>query len=229
LAANPGAVGILASSSLETPVIGLVARAGEPRFSLSATRERLAKSPLRDQLAQLGLEDEYAVLGSVIADTAALGRYAGAGPLNTDDQPLVAYRAPRVTYAPDTSPASRLTSLLDAVAAAPTGVLAERDAAHEQRLAAYWAARTRFIASGQNVMPTANAAEMLSQVRAPLLAVLRISPDFRPAYDPLVALAAALSRSDAERARALLVELSQAQPARPEAPQLLSRLDDVRR
>ena len=35
---------------------------------------------------------------------------------------------------------------------------------------------------------------MLAQVREPLLSVLRISPDFRPAYDPLLSMAAALAR-----------------------------------
>jgi spermidine synthase len=67
---------------------------------------------------------------------------------------------------------------------------------------------------------------MLAQVREPLLAVLRLSPDFRPAYDPLLMMAASLARSDAAGARALLAELTRLQPARPEAPQLLAQLAD---
>ena len=58
----------------------------------------------------------------------------------------------------------------------------------------------------------------------PLIAVLRISPDFRPAYDPLLAMATALARSDAAAARGLLDELSRIQPARTEAPRLLALL-----
>ncbi len=58
----------------------------------------------------------------------------------------------------------------------------------------------------------------------PLLSVLRVSPDFRPAYDPLLAMAQALARSDVSAARTLLGELTQLQPARHEATQLLSLL-----
>ena len=66
---------------------------------------------------------------------------------------------------------------------------------------------------------------MLAQVRAPLLGVLRLSPDFRPAYDPLLAMAAALARTDAAGARDLLGELVRLQPNRSEAAQALASLD----
>jgi spermidine synthase len=68
---------------------------------------------------------------------------------------------------------------------------------------------------------------MLSQVREPLLAALRISPDFRPAYDPLLRMAAALGRVDPAAGRALLTELQQAQPSRPEAAQALRELSGM--
>jgi spermidine synthase len=70
---------------------------------------------------------------------------------------------------------------------------------------------------------------MLAQVREPLLSVLRISPDFRPAYDPLLRMATALGRSDVAAARALLIELQQAQPARPEAARALRDLSGASR
>ena len=76
--------------------------------------------------------------------------------------------------------------------------------------------------------PSANVQDMLSQVREPLLSVLRISPDFRPAYDPLVRMAAVLGRTDALAAGALLSELARIQPARPEAGRALSQLANVR-
>jgi spermidine synthase len=66
---------------------------------------------------------------------------------------------------------------------------------------------------------------MLMQVQDPLLSVLRISPDFRPAYEPLLQMATALGRSDAPAASLLLKELSLLQPARPEAAQALTELN----
>ena len=66
--------------------------------------------------------------------------------------------------------------------------------------------------------------EMLAQVREPLLSVLRISPDFRPAYDPLLRMAHGISASDAAAARALFTELATLQPARAEAAEALRTL-----
>jgi len=75
------------------------------------------------------------------------------------------------------------------------------------------------------VRPSPRVEEMLAQVQEPLLSVLRQSPDFRPAYDPLLAMAQALARSDASAARTLLGELSRLQPARSEAPRMLALID----
>ena len=48
------------------------------------------------------------------------------------------------------------------------------------------------------------------------MSVLRISPEFRPAYDPLLRMVTALSRIDVDTARSLLTELRRVQPSRPE-------------
>ncbi|MET0533566.1 MAG: spermidine synthase, partial [Steroidobacter sp.] len=91
-------------------------------------------------------------------------------------------------------------------------------------LRAYWSARNQFLAAGRNVHPNSDVREMLAQVRDPLLSVLHISPDFRPAYDPLLRMAAALSQVDRHAARSLLGELQQTQPRRPEASELLREI-----
>ena len=221
----PTSWAIIANNGLDTPVLGLVARRDQARFDLPALRERLARLALPDRVAELGLEDELAVLGSAIAGPAALARFAAAAPLNTDDRPIVAYTAPRVTYAPDSTPRDRLIALLHELSIAPDElVLPTADPISRDRVAAYWTARNRFIEAGRAVRPSSDVNDMLAQVREPLLAVLRISPDFRPAYDPLLAMAAALARSDASGARSLLGELRQVQPARAEAIRLLARI-----
>ncbi len=236
MAVYPQGSAVLATNSLETPVLGLVGRSDQPnmqsntqRFDVQAVRDRLARINTPPSPLKFGVADEWALLGSFIAGPDALKRFAGNAPFNTDDRPVVAYRAPRITYAPDSTPRERLFSLLREVQISPAELVSRvpettaNDAA-QRRLAAYWAARNRFIEVGDKVQPSADVQRMLAQVREPLLGVLRISPDFRPAYDPLLRMAGALARTDAAAAIVLLDELQRVQPARPEAAQLAARL-----
>ena len=227
LAVYPNGAAMLATNSLETPVLGLVARADEKRLDLRQLRERLASQQLSPQLPDFGIHDEFALLGGFIASPGALSRFSANARLNTDDHPVVAYLAPRITYAPDSLPRDRLLALLRELRAVPAELVdssSENDPAWPRRLAAYWAARDLFLDAGRQVKPSADVREMLAQVQAPLLAALRISPDFRPAYDPLLRMAMALGRVDPQAAATLLTELERAQPQRVEAAQALLRL-----
>jgi spermidine synthase len=132
-----------------------------------------------------------------------------------------------VTYAPDSLPRERLAALLDELAIRPAELVSPTtDDIWMRRLSAYWSARNQFIASGRDVRPSGDVRQMLAQVRGPLLSVLRMSPDFRPAYDPLVLMAGVLARTDVSEARSLLTELRLTQPARPEAAAALVELRD---
>ncbi|MFN6998178.1 MAG: spermidine synthase, partial [Aquincola tertiaricarbonis] len=155
-----------------------------------------------------GLPDAWSVLGSFVAGPAALAAWSATAPLNTDDHPVVAYAAPRITYAPDSRPAQRLLALLQALDAQPQEVLGSAAPATDAaRLAAYWRARDGFLQAGQGVRPSADVRQMLDQVREPLLSVLRTSPDFEPARLPLQRMADALAATDAQAARQLRDEL----------------------
>jgi len=229
MAVYPGGLAILASNSLETPVIGLIGRADGGHFDPVRLRQRLASTPMRTPPSAFGIEDEWALLGSMVAGPQALARFAEPAQANTDDRPTVAYLAPRITYAPDSQPRDRLMALLSELSVRPAEVVGPAvDPAWAQRLTAYWASRARFIEIGVGVRPTGRVQDMLAQVREPLLSVLRTSPDFRPAYDPLVRMAGALADSDAQAARALLMALTRLQPSRPEAGQMLHQLADSR-
>ena len=228
-AAFPHGWALLASNSLETPVLGFVGRTDADLFDAAAIHDRIAHVALPQRVAGLGLEDELAVLGSFVAGPEALRPFAGDTPANTDDRPVVAYRAPRATYAPESLPRDRLFALLRQLSLQPGELIRPTsDPALRSRLAAYWQARDRFIESGRDVRPSPKVQDMLAQVREPLLSVLRISPDFRPAYDPLFAMATALARSDVAGARTLLIELTEIQPARSEAPRALASIVDPR-
>jgi spermidine synthase len=216
---------MLATNSLDTPVIGLVARRDTHGFDAGAVRARISSAALPRSPADFGIEDEFALLGSFVAGPRSLVRFAGNAPLNTDDRPVVVYRAPRITYAPDTTPRDRLIALLREIEIDADELLTgPRNPAWESRLALYWTARDRFLEVGRDVQLTADVRRMLAQVREPLLSILQISPDFSPAYDPLLRMAADLARTDAGAARVLLAEMARAQPSRPQAAQLLREL-----
>jgi spermidine synthase len=212
IAVYPRGYAILATNSLDTPVIGLVARRDDERFDLGQIRARLMSATVVRSSAELAIYDELALLGAFIADSHALERFAANAPINTDDRPVVAYSAPRLVYAANSLPRDRLLDLLKQVDIAPSELVDSADAGWNARLSAYWSARNRFIEVGRDVAPTTDVEQMLAQVREGLLGVLQISPDFRPASEPLLKMAAALKERDPAAARALLAELARVQP-----------------
>ena len=143
---------------------------------------------------------------------------------------MVAYRAPRVTYAPDSPPRDRLFALLQQLSSErsePSELIAAAPGTDLGAPAGRLLEGARSLHRvGPGRPPSPRVQDMLAQVREPLLSVLRISPDFRPAYDPLLAMATALARSDVAGARTLLTELTQIQPARAEAPRVLASIVD---
>jgi spermidine synthase len=229
VAVYPRAWLMLATNSLETPVLGLVSnRDGEP-LDLARARARMAGVRLPGGPGAFGIADEFALLGGFIGGPTALARFSQGAPRNTDDRPLVAYRAPSATYAPENAPVDRLLGLLSELRIEPGELLGEAgteggSVATATRLRRYWQARDRFLHAGRGIEPTADARAMLERVREPLLDVVRLSADFRPAYDPLLRLAAGLANQDVAAAVALLQELRESSPARPEAAALLAQL-----
>ena len=201
----PQARALLATLSLQTPTLGLVARRDGAPFGPPAT--------LPPRAADWGIDDPLALLGSFVASPDALRLFADGAPLNTDDRPVVSLLAPRITYAPDSTPAERLVALTHELSVTPAGIggPALTDA---PRLAAYLQARTRFIEAGLQVRPSADVRRMLAQVQEPLLAVLRISPEFAPAREPLLQMARALRAVDPAAAAALSAELGRLPAAR---------------
>jgi spermidine synthase len=184
---------MLATNSLDTPVIGVSARRDGGHFYLRSVRQRLEKLQMSRPAAAFGIVDDLALFGGVIAGPASLAAFAGDAPLNTDDHAVVSYLARRITYAPTSTPRDRLLELVASVGNSPEELLAGADNAWSARLAAYWHARDEYLESGRRVRPSYD-------VREPLLAVLSTSRDFRPAYDPLLQMAGALAATDSDGA-----------------------------
>jgi spermidine synthase len=207
LATYPNGVALLASNSLDTPVIGLIARPDEPSIDLAAVRTRLSGLAGAPQLAAARLEDEFAVVGSLLAGPETLTRFAKGATANTDDRPVVVHQAPWATYAPPSTPRERLLQLQRELQPRAAELLRTPHDAEADRMQAYWDARRLYLDFGATIRPVADPGEMLQRVQAPFLALLRQSPEFRPACEPLVAMARALRDTNPAHAQAIATAL----------------------
>lgn len=222
----PDASAFMAHYSLTHPIVGLVGGERLREEGVDWFDQRVGAGLLREHLNALQLKNSFDFLGCYLAGEKELSRFVGTGPLNTDDNPIVMFEAPRFVYSEQEPASKRLLALIDAMPPRAADVQPEdgdkAGRADNERLAKYWTARNRFIHAGAGVPQTRDVKELLSYVSEPLLEVVRISPDFDPAYLPLLAMAQNLVRIDPDDGRALLRQLIDANPARPEARHLLN-------
>ena len=229
--AFPGAKAVIATHSLEMPVLGLIGGREPTRFHSDAFTARMEDPRLRARLALLRLDTLYCLYGTFIAGPDGLRAFAGKGPLNTDDRPMVLFAAPDFLYADRSLAHRRLFALLDRFHPVPNDIVETGEgaagAAIRARLGAYWAARDRFLHAGIGVRPSHDLAGMLAQVRRPLLSIVRESPDFEAAYLPLLAMARQLYAERPKVARRLLLDLDAANPKRRDARKILDMLTEI--
>ncbi len=216
----------LAHFSLGQPIIGLVGRRTPYRFEAGYLRKRRVEAALATELASVRLNNDFALLGGYLAGGNELAKFAQGAALNTDDHPAVAWSAPHFLFATPEPAYIRLLALVDALNARPDGLLdtMQVDAATVQRFAAYWKARDEYLRIGVDVTPTNNTRRMLEQIGQPLMRLVEASPEFSPAYLPLVQMAVELSATDPLVSKALLQRLEMAAPDRSEATEARRRL-----
>jgi spermidine synthase len=224
----PNGQAVMATYSLQMPIIGLIAHSDNRPYQADYMDKRASDHRLRRKLVSLRLYNTYTLFGTFIADARDLIDFAGSGPLNTDDHPVVMFDAPRFAYTQQAPACQRLLAMLDQLHPEPdqilqTGRTAEASAVCD-RLQAYWMARNRFLHAGVGIQPTADVEQLLDQVQNPLLSIVRQSPDFDAAYNPLLAMAKQLHRIRPEAARHLLLELKAANPMRQDAKRLLDQI-----
>ena len=197
---------MLASNSLDTPVVGLVGGKENTPFKLDELSSRQLRATTVSRFSDTN--NTLELMGNFFAGPTSLHEFSSSALINTDDHPVVVYLAPRITYAPDSQPRDRLIELLQATSIHANELLDETGAAVlTNRLSAYWRARNEYLRVGRDVQLSNNANEMLRQLHDPLLSVLHISSEFRPALRPLLHLTEALRQTDSAAADALASEL----------------------
>ena len=211
--------------NVDAPVLGLIAGTEKtPRtYPHDWYKQRVTDAPLRAQLRSVGLNDDYRIFGCLVADDRTLKKYCSGAPLNTDDFPRVAFKAPHFTARRSVSPDGRLWSLLNLHETAPEHLVAdpmnENSKMFVQRLAGYITARNAYL---QGLVADRDGRR--NEALDLYIESARRSELFTAGYAQCLVRANALRESNPEAARRLLKRLIEAQPARPVARSLLRSL-----
>ena len=212
------AAGFLSDFNVRQPVLGLVGRLAPFSYGPAWYAERVRDEDLGGALERVALRNTYQVLGCFAADRAALSDFAGEGPLNLDDRPLVTYLAPRQVYARSDPTQENLRALVDlptdASALVDTRAAGGPDLA--RRLERYWTARDHYL--------TAELAETPERRLESLQASLAASTDFATSYHVLLQDVENEARVQPELARQLLDLLIETHPQRAQARAVRARI-----
>ena len=166
----------LANYSVQTPMLALCAAGDRPHEGI--LQSRLARPTARAALHRVGFDAPIDVLGLFVGDAAALRAYAGPGPRNTDDRPVVTLDAARNVRALSDRPATLLLQVLQGM-----------PPASDDRLSAYGMARNRFIAAGAALPDGIGGLALVRAASPGLLDAVAADPGFEPAYAPLLDMA----------------------------------------
>lgn len=225
LSVYPGGSAWLNHYSVRTPMLALIGPRDAGPLDIAALRSRLDAPDIAAAIRPLGFEGAIDLLGQYVAGPRALARFAGAGPLNTDDYPFVTFDAERNVRALSAPPWSLLLDTIRSIRSDPAELLdAGRPDDLAARLERYWAARNRFIEAGTAVRGEPRGRALIDAAAPGLIETLRLSPEFDPAYRPLLSMAQALAASDRTAARRLLEAIVSAAPGREEARRMLGQI-----
>jgi spermidine synthase len=228
LAVYPGASAWLNHYSVRTPMLALIGpRDGNP-LDIAALQSRLDQPGIASVARPLGFESVIDVLGQYLAGPRALNDFVGIGPLNTDDYPFVTFDAERNVRALSAPPWSLLLNSIKAIRTEAGELVVGADSdGLAKRLPPYWMARSRFLEAGAALRGEPRGRALIEVAAPGLLETLRLSPEFDPAYRPLLSMAQTLAASDRPAARHLLESIAAAAPGRREAEQMLRQISDM--
>ena len=222
----PDAEAWLLHLNVDAPVLGLIARQGPPPSAVNWIEPRI-NGLLEAELQKLAMADSVRFFGLRLADSRQLASFAGAGPLNTDDQPLVLLRAPAYSFRKNAKPYQSLEPWLQLPAPDFSLVFSSADSEMSrkatQQLVAYVSARNAYL---QGLMADAEGRNAVAIER--YLESARLSEDFTLGYAQCLSRASVLVQSRPGDAKSLLRRLVDAQPKRPVAAELLRRLETNR-
>jgi spermidine synthase len=207
----------------QTPVLGLIGEARPRRYPADWYERRVTAPQLADSAASFGLGSTLLVLGTFAAAPRDLQAFAGPGPLNTNDHPVVAFRAPRHVYRKDRPGHANLLALMASADPDPAGLLEPGGIDLAPRLGAYVRARDTFFRA--RILIDSG---MQREGEDMLVDSAGVSADFPTGYETVLYLAEGYRRANRARAVELLKALNSARPERGEARSMLEQLQQQR-
>ena len=109
----PHADAYIGAFNTQTPALGLLGSLNELRIDPMDLEVRMKAPRLGEELTVLALDDIFDLLGSRVASREQLLAFAGQGPLNTDDLPIVMFTAPGYVYRERAAGSETLAPFLD--------------------------------------------------------------------------------------------------------------------
>lgn len=218
----PQAHAFLLRFNVDTPALALVGMMQPTLFPADWLQTRITTPELANELKTVGLFDRFHLFGLYVAGSSDLRSFAARARLNTDDQPVVLFGAPRFAYQRQETSYGRLLSLLEKVHPDPKTLIDVR-----QPAGAIFARELSEFIAARNVYVRGLALESegrLNQAIEAYLESARRSPNFSTGYAHCLTIATQQARTNVTAARALLQRLIEAQPSWPVARELLERL-----
>lgn len=217
----PDAHAFLGSYNANTPTLGLIGGTVPLRFGPEWFNQRVRTSALLQELQTNDLGDIFRLFGGFVADRNQLREFAGNGPLNTDNYPVVIFNAPRLAYAEDEPVYGRLQMMLDRPLPDVATLITDQEQTLEfrDRLRRYIEARNVFL---RGMIATLQQRE--SHAIEMYIESARRSEDFTPGYVVCLALAQQKHREQPETARQILQQLIEIRPTDPRAATMRRQL-----
>lgn len=215
----PNAEAWLLRFNVEVPVLALIGHAGEN--ALGRVETRFDENAFAE-LKRLALTDSLRLYGHILADADDLERFADEAPVNTDDNQLVTFLAPRAAYRHHGKPYESLIALMEQVN--PQQFIKRHftdanDSSAAERINAYLAARNIYLRGLVHEAEGRRDEALEAYVES-----ARRSSEFTSGYAQCITFASLIAQSDPARAKEILQRLAEAQPQRPVAGELLRRL-----
>jgi spermidine synthase len=226
----PNAYLFLGNYDVHGMVLGLVGSEKPLRLNEDHFVNHFSDSNLTAFLKTIRYTEPLGFFHYFVAETDALRKYVGEGPLNTDNRPIVTWKAPAVSAYDDQKdggPKMRLKSFLEAMRGLRGDTLDfiidgsgnRSDGFSDRKILSIVKARDLFLLGRIEAEITSwnKCAQMF-------LEALSLYPEYDAVYDNLLEMCRRAYRRHPQSVHAWLTGLMQVSPQRPEAQELYARI-----